>query len=64
MPYWDFKCPSCGNIQRDIWVSNWRDALGGEPNIGRCGCGAQPERMPAVTNFILKGSGWTPKGTR
>lgn len=56
MPRWDYLCSACGFKDEVI------GPIGTLPVTVCPRCqGCTMERQPAATNFILKGSGWTPK---
>jgi predicted nucleic acid-binding Zn ribbon protein len=53
MPRFDFKCPTCRSIVRDVWIST-------PPSPGQlhrtCShCGTELEKLPSAPNFVVKG---------
>lgn len=57
-PRFDFKCPQCGTIREDVWVSNFRDATDSArgTDYAPCErCGGVLEKMPAAPSFRVTG---------
>jgi hypothetical protein len=64
MPRFDFKCPLCGNVRHDVWVSLLnleRKDFGKDisPCLRMIGdglvCGGILEKQPCAPNFSVKG---------
>lgn len=55
MPRFDFKCPACGLVRPDVWVSLYRL---NQPriDISPCEqCSTRLERQPSAPAFVVKG---------
>jgi hypothetical protein len=57
MPRFDFKCPSCGAIRKDVWVNTFLEAQDVKHiNISPCAlCNVPLEKLPAAPNFVVNG---------
>lgn len=57
MPRFDFKCPDCGLVRYDVWISGYRDSQGlRTADIAPCEfCGGILEKQPAAPNFSVSG---------
>jgi predicted nucleic acid-binding Zn ribbon protein len=65
MPTYVFCCPKCGNILEQIMtISEYSTTH--RPKCCVEGCDGQQTMEPQITGgtgFVLKGTGWTPKGS-
>lgn len=52
-PIYEYKCPKCGHIIERL-MSIHDEWYGGCPK-----CNTTMEKVPSVSSFHLKGSGWT-----
>lgn len=58
MPRHDYRCPVCGKTEERTSFF-WEGVL----PLEFCSlCKTEMERLPATSNVVLKGTGWTPKG--
>jgi len=55
MPRYDFRCPKCGTIRADVWVSNWKSASGDEMPFDCPKCETRMEKQPCAPNFSIGG---------
>lgn len=56
MPFYSYKCKTCGELFEDIWQS-----INDEP-LNKCPeCGGLIVRQISSCNFILKGQNWPGK---
>lgn len=65
MPIFDYECPNCGNIVRDIIIMNNGVEIDERMKDGKviCNlCSCECKKMVSTnTTFRLEGDGWTPK---
>lgn len=63
MPTYVFKCPKCGNVFEQLMTIGEYEQYS-KPKCVEEGCDGQQTMEPQLqpTGFILKGSGWTPRG--
>ena len=55
MPRFDFKCPACSALRKDVWLSTYR-AGQDHVDISPCDqCGTPLEKVPAAPSFTVKG---------
>lgn len=52
MPLYDYQCIVCGQVRKDVLVSNWHVAT---QRLQQCACGGEMRRLPAAPNHVVNG---------
>ena len=61
MPVFDYRCPKCGRVYKDVYVTDFNATmLCKERNITG-DCNGVLKKLLSAPNVIFKGSGWTEK---
>ena len=58
MPIYEFQCNNCGKIEERLI------AQGDKPSTVCSHCGGKTKQIMSITNFSLRGGGWSKDGYR